>query len=298
MIRLLLSLGLIYGPLFCSECFAQTADKTSSSTISDGISPDERHALVALYEATDGNQWKDHSSWLGLPGTECKWYGVECAPGNQGPSTIVSLDLSQNELRGSIPETLGELTHLEWLTLWGNHLSGILPVALTRRWLSGSLSIGAEAPLFTTVSEIDFEFDPSSLLCGRRRIVLRSDGTAIQYEKRCRSATPRDRTTFCEVRQGRILGPFFAKVAYSLEENDFFSLEKNYSRNITDSAFASTRVTKDGKKFEVVNYADGGPFRLWAIQAIIEGAESDEWEKTTTQPECPRWDKSRVLEKK
>ena len=165
----------------------------------------------------------------------------------------------------------------------------MLPEPFIHRWLSGDLWISAEESLFTDVSEIDFESDPSALLCGRQRLILRSDGSAISYEKRCRNATPEDRTTFCEVKEGLAAG--FAKLVWLAESNGFFSLRANYARNITDAGFESTRITKQGKLYEVVDYAGAGPFNLWVIQSAIEGVgASADWEKTTTQPECPRWD--------
>ena len=38
----------------------------------------EREALIALYNATDGDNWTCNDGWLGAPGTECSWYGVTC----------------------------------------------------------------------------------------------------------------------------------------------------------------------------------------------------------------------------
>jgi len=47
----------------------------------DGPIPaEERQALIDLYNSTGGNNWTDHSGWLGPPGTECQWHGVACAP--------------------------------------------------------------------------------------------------------------------------------------------------------------------------------------------------------------------------
>ncbi len=84
-------------------------------------------------------------------------------------------------------------------------------------------------------------------------------------------------------------------LAWTLEKNGYFTLQADYQRNITDSAFVSTRVTRNGKKYEVVEYAGGGPFELWVIHRAIEGVSSTlEWGKTETLPECPRWSKSEV----
>lgn len=272
--------------VFGSACPAQSAPQSSS--VARGVSPDERDALVALYRATDGDHWSDHGGWLGPAGTECSWRGVLCLQRESG--AIIDLSLGENNLRGRIPESLGRLTRLESLDLAGNHLSGQLPDALIHRWLSGELWVAAEPSLLTDVSEIDFESSPSVLLCGRQRIILRSDGSVVEYEKRCRNATPGDRTTFCEVKEGRAAG--FAELGWLAEKNGFFSLHGEYDRNVTEGTFESTRITRQGKAYEVVNYAGAGPLNLWEIQTTIEGVgASADWEKTTIQPECPRWDK-------
>ena len=84
-------------------------------------------------------------------------------------------------------------------------------------------------------------------------------------------------------------------LAWTLERNGYFTLQAEYKRNITDSAFGSTRVTRNGKKYEVVEYAGGGPLELWMIQLAIEGVSSTmEWSKAETLPECPRWSKAEL----
>jgi|SRR5579862_4112542 len=286
MTRFLLSLGLIFG--FTSQCIAQTPP-------AEGVSAGERQALVALYNATDGEHWKNNTRWMGKPGTECAWYGVECGQQPNGEDSLVvdSLNLSENNLRGGIPEAVGNLSHLEWLDLRGNSLSGLLPQLVIRRMLSGSLRVVAEPPLFTSISEIDFEDNPSALLCGRLRIIFRSDETAMEYDVRCRNASPNDRRTSCEVRHGRIFGSDFARLANTVDKNGFYSLPPKYNRNITEGDFVSTRVIRGGKAYEVVDYAGAGPFELWTIEITIEGVASTmDWDKSTTQPKCPRWDDS------
>jgi hypothetical protein len=148
------------------------------------------------------------------------------------------------------------------LEIFGNHLSGRLPDSLIRRWLTGEISIAAEPFLLTGVSEIDFEAAASSVLCARHRIILRSDESAVLFTEKCRNATPRDRTVFCEVKKGRIGWAEFAKLGWVLEKDGFFGFHANYERNVTDAGFESTRVTRDHKIYEVVNYADSGPFEL------------------------------------
>jgi len=86
---------------------------------------DERDALIALYNSTDGANWSNNDNWLGGVGTECTWHGVTCAG-----SHVQILDLAANQLNGNIPPELGNLSNLEWLHLHYNQLSGSIPPEL------------------------------------------------------------------------------------------------------------------------------------------------------------------------
>ena len=83
-------------------------------------------ALIALYQATDGNNWVSNRNWLSNRpiGT---WYGVVTDENDR----VIELDLSENELNGTIPSDLGHLTYLEYLDLSENQLSGTIPSALS-----------------------------------------------------------------------------------------------------------------------------------------------------------------------
>ena len=87
-------------------------------------SPD-RDALIALYNATDGDNWRDNTNWLSdHPVGE--WYGV----GTDGNGRVVQLFLESNRLSGQIPSDLGDLTNLQKLGLYDNQLSGQIPTEL------------------------------------------------------------------------------------------------------------------------------------------------------------------------
>jgi Leucine-rich repeat (LRR) protein len=92
------------------------------------IPASERDALIALYEATAGTAWTDRSAWLGAPGTECSWFGVNC---DETGAAVVSLSLPYNNLVGALPSKLANLTKLRYLDLGDNALTGTLGPEIT-----------------------------------------------------------------------------------------------------------------------------------------------------------------------
>ncbi len=84
------------------------------------ISTSERDALIALYDSTGGQyHWYYPYLWLGPEGTECTWEGVSC---NAAETTVVELYLRDNNLTGSLPPEIGDLTGLVTLDLAENWL--------------------------------------------------------------------------------------------------------------------------------------------------------------------------------
>ncbi len=84
----------------------------------------QREALIDLYNSTNGQNWTNKTNWLGAPGSECTWYGVGC----DGNGQVVSLYLQYNNLSGTIPSSITNLSNLQLLYLHGNQLTGnILP---------------------------------------------------------------------------------------------------------------------------------------------------------------------------
>ena len=130
-------------------------DRTASiptETPASGSVETDREALVALYNATDGENWNQSDNWLSdAPLGE--WKGVltddrrvvvlylgdnglsgEIPPELGSLSNLTALYLDTNALSGEIPPELGSLSNLTDLSLHGNDLSGAIPAEL------GSLS--------------------------------------------------------------------------------------------------------------------------------------------------------------
>ena len=104
------------------EPFTGCADMTA-------IPVAECNALEALYNSTNGDQWKNNQGWFVLadPGT---WYGISVTAGH-----VTAIDLNGNDLNGIIPVELGNFSDLTDLNLsWNYQLSGSIPSEL------GSLS--------------------------------------------------------------------------------------------------------------------------------------------------------------
>ncbi|MBZ0281672.1 MAG: S8 family serine peptidase [Anaerolineae bacterium] len=108
----------------------------------------ECHALVDLYNSTNGSNWANNAGWLDTV-TPCSWIGVGCEGGHvtslvmldnnmEGalPASVgslgnlIRLHLAFNKLTGTLPTSVGNLTNLDMLHLAVNQLSGSLPAEL------------------------------------------------------------------------------------------------------------------------------------------------------------------------
>ena len=85
----------------------------------------DRDVLVALYNATDGPNWTDNTNWLSDAPLN-SWYGVNAKSNGR----VTYLGLRENNLTGTIPPQLGQLTELTQLFLDMNQLKGGIPPEL------------------------------------------------------------------------------------------------------------------------------------------------------------------------
>jgi Leucine-rich repeat (LRR) protein len=109
-----------------------------------------RFALASVFYSTGGNEsWKTKVGWLDPMEHECLWYGVVCANGTadvfgscknefgissvscqiRNATSIVEIDLSGNELQGSLPGEIGLLStsKIQRIKLESNALVGAIP---------------------------------------------------------------------------------------------------------------------------------------------------------------------------
>ena len=151
----------------------------------------DKQALEALYNATGGANWANNDNWLSDEPIST-WYGVNVSNGrvtdmelsfNQLTGTIppelgnlsslTFLYLHANRLTGTIPPELGNLTSLEGLGVHGNQLTGTIPTelgnlsSLTFLYLHDNQLTGTIPQSFTNLTLEDFHFNGNSGLCAQ-----------------------------------------------------------------------------------------------------------------------------------
>ena len=128
-----------------------------AARVAMGTAQGDRAALVALYEATDGPNWRHNTNWL-TDKPLGEWYGVT----TNADGRVVRLDLTRNGLTGTIPPELGELDQLGTLWLLRNDLTGPIPAELgnlTSVWqmsLAANDLSGAVPPELSGLADLEF----------------------------------------------------------------------------------------------------------------------------------------------
>ncbi len=89
------------------------------------ISETDSMILVSLYNTTDGDNWTNNENWLNGPIST--WFGVTIED-----DFVTEIRLKDNNLSGTIPADLGQLTSLQFLDLDTNQLTGPIPVELSQ----------------------------------------------------------------------------------------------------------------------------------------------------------------------
>ncbi len=171
---------------------AVASSAPAAATPNQSAIEEDREALVTLYNATGGPDWKDNTNWLsGAPLGE--WYGVftddngrvdtlslrnngltgeiPAELGNLSKLVVLRLHNSGtlrlgeppafNQLTGEIPRELGSLASLVEMDLRGNQLTGEIPLELANLSnlallnLSGNRLTGEIPPELVNLSDLD-----------------------------------------------------------------------------------------------------------------------------------------------
>lgn len=106
----------------------KNSDKKQVVTIKQSRIDLEREALIALYKATNGDNWTNNTNWCSdKPVSE--WYGITALT---NPTRILAIDLATNNLSGTLPDEIGNLSNLNSLYLPFNNLIGEIPSSICK----------------------------------------------------------------------------------------------------------------------------------------------------------------------
>ena len=116
--------------------------------------------LVDIYNSTDGPTWNNNSGWLTGPVTT--WAGVTIKG-----CTVDNLNLSSNNLSGTIPETIGEFNSLTCLDLSGNNFADSITSSILNNTGLTCLDLSNNSltslPVFTGSAITNLNVDSNSL---------------------------------------------------------------------------------------------------------------------------------------
>jgi Leucine-rich repeat (LRR) protein len=85
----------------------------------------DRNALIALYNATNGDNWTNNTNW-NTNEPISSWYNVWV----NSEGCVENLTLINNQLNGTLPIELGNLKNLKYLSLYGNQINSVIPNSL------------------------------------------------------------------------------------------------------------------------------------------------------------------------
>ncbi|WP_088894788.1 DUF4347 domain-containing protein [Leptolyngbya ohadii] len=156
--------------------------KTFELTVDGTLNADDYAALKVLYQSTDGANWTDNTGWKDWDFNSAtppalsvvsQWKGVGWTDGCitslslhlnnlvgsipaelSNLSSVSSIDLGANQLSGTIPTSLSSLSHLGYLNLSENQLSGTIPVDLNNLSNLSYLNLGTNRLTGTIPSQL------------------------------------------------------------------------------------------------------------------------------------------------
>lgn len=110
----------------------------------------EKDALMAIYKSTEGYKWRKYANWTHGDPCNNNWHGVSC----NSKGSVTSLILEKNNLFGTIPPEIGNLTNLIHLNLSRNHLTGAIPTKIMQLTSLISLLLKGNSNLYSKDSYV------------------------------------------------------------------------------------------------------------------------------------------------
>jgi len=90
------------------------------------ISDDQEiNALLAFYLSVNGVEWDTAGNWFSSA-PFCDWYGIDTLDGH-----ITAIKLPQNNLKGELPQEMGDLDSLQVMDFFINDINGGIPQSIT-----------------------------------------------------------------------------------------------------------------------------------------------------------------------
>ncbi|MCP4217993.1 MAG: hypothetical protein GY765_25340 [bacterium] len=112
---------------------ADTSDTTFSVTVSSNLPPpEERQVLIDLYNSTNGDSWTNRENWKKQDGSfndigsEHTWFGVTVTN-----NRVTELRLNNNQMGGTLPDSIYSLPQLKVLDLGNNSIEGFLDIRVS-----------------------------------------------------------------------------------------------------------------------------------------------------------------------
>ena len=101
-----------------------------------------KQALLDLYQSTGGDHWKVKTNW-NTDQDICTWFGIKCLVHAHNVTT--EINLPNNNLRGSLPASIGTFSDLKKLDLQGNLISGPIPSTISKLYVLRFLYLNGNA---------------------------------------------------------------------------------------------------------------------------------------------------------
>ncbi|NHF58986.1 hypothetical protein FK220_006525 [Flavobacteriaceae bacterium TP-CH-4] len=233
-----------------------------------GVSETEKQALLDLYNATNGDNWTNtlagNQPWdTNIP--VCDWYGVTVVndavvtinlyqnnlvgtiPASIAQlSEVYRIDFGFNQLSGSLPEEIGSLVNLEFLFLTNNTLSGILPSQLGQLsqlrqiYLNRNNFTGSLPPLLSqinTLTKVDFSFNdlsgliPDFISTGLTTLVFSQNGYVFSDFESGHPSYANNLTDYTYAPQAKV----DLEETLSVPENESITLTSNALTSVNNS---------------------------------------------------------------